>query len=56
MQKLDVVIFIFFSRTTGPFSTKLGRKHPWVKGIQVCSNDEHWSFPRGDNSENVKIH
>ena len=27
-------IFIFFSRTTGPFSAKLGTKHPWVKGIQ----------------------
>ena len=32
-------IFIFFSRTTGPISTKLGTKHPWVKGIQVCSNE-----------------
>ena len=29
---------IFFSRTTGPISTKFGIKHPWVKGIQVCSN------------------
>ena len=28
-------ILIFFSRTTGPISTKLGTKHPWVKGIQV---------------------
>ena len=26
---------IFFSRTTGAFSTKLGTKHPWVKMIQV---------------------
>ena len=31
---------IFFSRTTGPISTNLGTKHPWVKGIQVCSNEE----------------
>ena len=30
---------IFFSRTTGPISTKLGIKHPRVKGIQVCSNE-----------------
>ena len=30
---------IFFSRTTEPISTKLGTKHPWVKGIQVCSNE-----------------
>ena len=27
-------------RTTGPISTKLGTKHHWVKGIQVCSNEE----------------
>ena len=26
-------IFIFFSRTTGPISTKLGTKYPWLKGI-----------------------
>ena len=25
-------IFIFFSRTTGPISTKLNTKYPWVKG------------------------
>ena len=29
---------IFFYRTTGPISHKLSTKHPWVKGIQVCSN------------------
>ena len=28
-----------FSRTTGPISTKLGTKHPLVKGIQVYSNE-----------------
>ena len=28
----------FPSRITGPISTKLRTKHPWVKGIQVCSN------------------
>ena len=50
---------IFFSRTTGPISNKLGTKHPWVKGIQVCSNElNEWPrpFPRGDNYEIVKIH
>jgi hypothetical protein len=47
---------IFFSRTTGPISTKLGRKHPWVKDIQNCTNDNDRPFPRGDNSENVKIY
>ena len=28
-------IFIFFSRTTGPISTKLSANHPWMKGILV---------------------
>jgi len=28
----------FFSRTTTPISTKLGRKHAWGTGIQICSN------------------
>ena len=43
------IFFIFFSRITGPVSTKLGAKHPWVKGIQVCSNEGPHSFPRGNN-------
>ena len=36
--------------------TKLGTKHPLVKGIQVCSNEGPGPFPRGDNYEIVKIH
>jgi len=28
----------FFSRTTRPISTKLGRKHAWEMGIQIGSN------------------
>ena len=47
---------IFFSRTTEPISTKLGTKHPWVKGIQVCSNEGPRPFTRGDNYEIVIIH
>ena len=31
---------IFSSRTAGPISTKFDAKHRWVKGIQVCSNEE----------------
>ena len=27
---------IFFLRSTGSFSTKLGAKHSWMMGIQVC--------------------
>ena len=30
---------IFFSRTTKSISIKRGRKHPLVKGIQVCSRE-----------------
>ena len=49
-------LIIFFSRTTGPISTKLGKGHPWVMGIQVCSNEGPLRFPRGDNYEIAKIH
>ena len=40
---------IFFSRTTEPISTKFGTKHPWVKGIQVCSNEEPINSPKINN-------
>jgi len=39
-----------FSRTTRPISTKLGRKHAWEMGIQICSNkgaDPFWGLVRG---------
>ena len=42
---------IFFSRTTGPISTKLGTKHPLMMGIQVCSNKGPRLFPRGDSTK-----
>ena len=47
---------IFFSRTTESTSTKLSTKHPWVKGIQVCSNEGLRTFPRGDKYEIAKIY
>ena len=47
---------IFFSRTNGTISTKLGTKHFWVKKIQICSNEGPWPFPRGDSYEIRKIH
>ena len=47
---------IFFSRTTGPILNRLGTNHPWVEGIQVCSNEGYSPSPRGDNSERVKMH
>ena len=30
---------------TGPISAKLGKKHPYVMGIQVCSDEEAHLFP-----------
>ena len=30
--------------------------YPWLKGIQVCSNEGPRPFPRGDNNEIAKIH
>ena len=52
---LTLHIFDFFSRTAGPNSTKLGTHHPWVKGLQFCSNEGPGPHQRGDNHENAKI-
>ena len=41
---------ILFSRTTGPISNRLGTKHPWVKGSQVCSNEKTFN---SDEDKNV---
>jgi hypothetical protein len=45
-----------FSITTGPILTRLGTNYSLVKGILVCSKEGDSPFPRGDNSERVKIH
>ena len=45
-----------FSKNTGKISTKLTTKHPWVEGIQVCSNEGQRPSPRGDNHEIVKLY
>jgi hypothetical protein len=47
---------IFFSRTTGPILTRLGTHHPWRVRIQMSLKEGDSPFPRGDNSERVKIH
>ena len=40
--------FIFFSRTTGPISTKLGKtRHPWEKGFKFLYRQDHVLF-KGD--------
>ena len=35
--------------TTGAISTKPAKVHPWVKGIQVCSNEEQFNSDKVDN-------
>jgi hypothetical protein len=47
---------IFFSRSTEPILTKLGKNHPWIKEIQVSSNEGDSPSPRRDDSKRVKIH
>ena len=49
-------ILIFSSRTTYPISTKLGTKHPWMKGIQAFSNEGPGPYPRWDNYELAKMY
>jgi hypothetical protein len=46
---------IYFFRTSWPNLNKLGTNYPWVKGFQVCSNEEPGPLQRGDNHKNVKI-
>jgi hypothetical protein len=46
---------IFLSRTSRTNSIKLGTHYPWVKGIQVCSNEGPGPLLRGDNHKNVKM-
>ena len=55
VRLLTFHIFILFTRTTEPMLTKHGTKHPWVKGIQVYSNEKPLPFPRGDDKEKAKI-
>ena len=33
-------IFNFFSRTAGPILTKLGGKHPWMKGKKIVEKTQ----------------
>ena len=40
-----------FSKTTGPISTKLGSKHPWVRRTQFLLYEGPRPSSRGDNSE-----
>ena len=54
-KKLTKLKKIFSYRTSGPISTKLSKKHPLVKGIQVCSNEGATPSKKGDNWELIEI-
>ena len=56
LLSINFHICIFFYRTTWLFSTKLVTEYPWVKGIQVCTNEKPRPFPGEDNYEIAKIH
>ena len=49
-------LFTLSSSSSESISTKLGTKHPWVKGIQVCLNKGSIHFPRGENNKIREIH
>ena len=53
-----VKLFTFSSPSPKPLrhSQQLGTKHPWLEGIQLCSNEGPNLFSRGDNYEIPKIH
>jgi hypothetical protein len=44
-----------FSRTSKPISIKLGKNHPWVRGIINCSNKGPGPLQREDNHKNANI-
>jgi hypothetical protein len=56
LLSVNFYIFVFFSRATGPILTRLVTNRPWMKGIQVCTNEGYRPSPRGDDSERVKMH
>ena len=46
---LFVPIFIFFLRTTGPISYKLGTDHAWIKQIKIYQNESpRMSYLKGE--------
>ena len=51
---INLFNILFFSRTTGPISTKLDTKHPWVQGIHVCKNEGPHPFSGDDNNKIAK--
>ena len=56
LTKFIISKLLLKNLTTGPISTKLGKKHPWVKGNHFLSIEGTRPFPRGDNYDIAKIH
>ena len=49
--------FLFLTSSQKPLGQfQPSTKHPWVKGIHVCTNERSCPFPRGYNYKIVKIH
>ena len=44
---------LFFPRITESISMIVGTKHPWVKGIHLCSNEGPHPFLNKVNDENI---
>jgi hypothetical protein len=46
---------ILFFITSRSISIKLGKNHPWVKGILNCSNKGPGPLQKGNNHKNTKM-
>ena len=46
---IDQIKKIVFSRTSEPISTNLGTKHPWMRSIQVSSNEKTMNYDKVNN-------
>ena len=38
-----------------PILTKLGSKHPWERGVEVCSKEGPHLFQKGNDKDMVKF-
>ena len=55
IRLLSFHIFIFSSKITGPISTNLCTKRPWVKRIQIFTHEGPHPLPRGDTIKIANI-
>ena len=56
LKYIDKFLNSSFHETRGLFQPNLAQKiYPWVKGIQVGSNEGFRPFPRGDNYESANL-